>query len=131
MAGAIWAFRSLHLINSEVISFIAELIIGAIIYLLATIIRGFIMPENMIKKPHLLTLENRSLLTLTGVEDVSGFDEQTIYIRTADMSLVVKGEALHISRLSLDTGDVVIDGQINSLQYLSSTSGSLRSRLFR
>ncbi len=89
------------------------------------------MPENMIKKPHLLTLENRSLLTLTGVEDVSGFDEQTINIRTADMSLVVKGEALHISRLSLDTGDVVIDGQINSLQYLSSTSGSLRSRLFR
>ena len=89
------------------------------------------MPENMIKKTHLLTLENRSLLTLTGVEDVSGFDEQTINIRTADMSLVVKGEALHISRLSLDTGDVVIDGQINSLQYLSSTSGSLRSRLFR
>lgn len=89
------------------------------------------MPENVIKKPHLLTLENRSLLTLTGVEDVSGFDEQTINIRTADMSLVVKGEALHISRLSLDTGDVVIDGQINSLQYLSSTSGSLRSRLFR
>ena len=89
------------------------------------------MPENMIKKPHLLTLENRSLLTLTGVEDVSGFDEQTINIRTADMSLVVKGEALHISRLSLDTGDVVIDGQINSLQYLSSSSGSLRSRLFR
>ena len=89
------------------------------------------MPENMIKKQHLLTLENRSLLTLTGVEDVSGFDEQTINIRTADMSLVVKGEALHISRLSLDTGDVVIDGQINSLQYLSSTSGSLRSRLFR
>ncbi len=89
------------------------------------------MPENMIKKQHLLTLENRSLLTLTGVEDVSGFDEQTINIRTAEMSLVVKGEALHISRLSLDTGDVVIDGQINSLQYLSSTSGSLRSRLFR
>ena len=89
------------------------------------------MPENMIKKTHLLTLENRSLLTLTGVEDVSGFDEQTINIRTAEMSLVVKGEALHISRLSLDTGDVVIDGQINSLQYLSSTSGSLRSRLFR
>ena len=89
------------------------------------------MPENMIKKPHLLTLENRSLLTLTGVEDVSGFDEQTINIRTVDMSLVVKGESLHISRLSLDTGDVVIDGQINSLQYLASSSGSLRSRLFR
>ena len=89
------------------------------------------MPENTAKKPHLLTLENRSVLTLTGVEDVSGFDEQTISIRTADSNLVVKGSSLHISKLSLDTGDVVIDGQINSLQYLGSSSGSLRSRLFR
>lgn len=89
------------------------------------------MPENTVKKPHLLTLENRSVLTLTGVEDVSGFDEQTISIRTADSNLVVKGSSLHISKLSLDTGDVVIDGQINSLQYLGASSGSLRSRLFR
>jgi len=89
------------------------------------------MPENTVKKPHLLTLENRSVLTLTGVEDVSGFDEQTISIRTADSNLIVKGSSLHISKLSLDTGDVVIDGQINSLQYLGASSGSLRSRLFR
>lgn len=89
------------------------------------------MPENIVKKPHLLTLENRSVLTLTGVEDVSGFDEQTISIRTADSNLIVKGSSLHISKLSLDTGDVVIDGQINSLQYLGASSGSLRSRLFR
>ena len=89
------------------------------------------MPENTVKNPHLLTLENRSVLTLTGVEDVSGFDEQTISIRTADSNLVVKGSSLHISKLSLDTGDVVIDGQINSLQYLGASSGSLRSRIFR
>ena len=89
------------------------------------------MPENTVKKPHLLTLENRSVLTLTGVEDVSGFDEQTISIRTSDSNLIVKGSSLHISKLSLDTGDVVIDGQINSLQYLGASSGSLRSRLFR
>ena len=89
------------------------------------------MPENTAKKPHLLTLENRSVLTLTGVEDVSGFDEQTISIRTSDSNLIVKGSSLHISKLSLDTGDVVIDGQINSLQYLGASSGSLRSRLFR
>lgn len=89
------------------------------------------MPENIVKKPHLLTLDNRSLLTLTGVEDVSGFDEQTINIRLADATLVVKGSALHISKLSLDSGDVVIDGKISSLQYLGASSGSLRSRLFR
>lgn len=89
------------------------------------------MPDNIVRKPHLLTLDNRGVLTLTGVEDVSGFDEQTINIRVADSTLVVKGASLHISKLSLDSGDVVIDGQINSLQYLSSPSGSLRSKLFR
>ena len=89
------------------------------------------MPENMVKKPHLLTLDNRRLLTLSGVEDVSGFDEQTINVRLSEMTLVVKGSGLHISKLNLESGDVVIDGSISSLQYLGSASGSLRSRLFR
>ena len=71
------------------------------------------------------------LLTLTGVEDVSGFDEQTINVRLSEMTLVVKGTGLHISKLNLESGDVVIDGSISSLQYLGSSSGSLRSRLFR
>lgn len=89
------------------------------------------MPENRMNKPHLLTLDNRKLLTLTGVEDVPGFDEQTISVKLGDTSLVVKGARLHISKLNLESGDVVIDGTINSLQYLGASSGSLRSKLFR
>ena len=89
------------------------------------------MPENTMKKPHILTLDNRELLTLSGVEDVSGFDEQTINVKLSDATLVVKGTGLHISKLSLESGDVVIDGMITSLQYLGASSGSLRSRLFR
>lgn len=89
------------------------------------------MSENTVKKPHILTLDNRSLLSLTGVEDVVGFDEQTINIRLADCTLVVKGTSLHISKLSLDSGDVVIDGRIASLQYLGASARNLRSKLFR
>ena len=89
------------------------------------------MPENTMKRPHILTMDNRRLLTLSGVEDVSGFDEQTISVKLSDASLVVKGADLHISKLNLESGDVVIDGQISSLQYLGASSGSLRSRLFR
>lgn len=89
------------------------------------------MPENMMKKPHILTLDNRKLLTLSGVEDVPGFDEQTINVKLCDATLVVKGSGLHISKLNLESGDVVIDGTIGSLQYLGASSGSLRSRLFR
>ena len=89
------------------------------------------MSENTVKKPHTLVLDNRSVLTLTGVEDVAGFDESTISIRMADCSLVVKGSGLHISKLSLDSGDVVIDGSVSSMQYMGAASKSLRSRLFK
>ena len=89
------------------------------------------MAENTMKKPHILTLDNRRLLTLSGVEDVSGFDEQTISVKLSDAALVVKGTSLHICKLNLESGDVVIDGSVGSLQYLAASSGSLRSRLFR
>lgn len=94
-------------------------------------IGGIIVSEATVRKPHILTLDNRSLLTLSGVEDVMGFDEQTINIRLSDSTLVVKGANLHISKLSLDTGDVAIDGRISSLQYMGAASRSLRSKLFR
>lgn len=89
------------------------------------------MSENTVKKPHILTLDNRSLLSLTGVEDVVGFDEQSINIRLSDCTLVIKGTSLHISKLSLDSGDVVIDGRISSLQYLGASGRNMRSKLFR
>lgn len=89
------------------------------------------MSENTVRKPHTLVLDNRSRLALTGVEDVSGFDENTISVRMADCSLVVKGSSLHISKLSLDSGEVAIDGTISSLQYLGASAKSLRSKLFR
>ena len=89
------------------------------------------MSESIVKKPHTLALSERSKLSLTGVEDVKGFDENTVDLRLADSSLVVKGVGLHISRLSLESGDVVIDGEISSLQYLGSSPKSIRSRLFK
>ncbi len=89
------------------------------------------MAENSVHKPHTLLLDNRSMLSLTGVEDVAGFDENTVSVRLGDCSLVVKGTSLHISKLSLDSGEVVIDGTVSSLQYLGGGAKNLRSRLFR
>lgn len=76
--------------------------------------------------PHSVTLDNRNILKLTGIKDVSGFDEQTVSLDTPLGSLIVKGEQLHINKLSLDSGEVIVDGKINSLQYL----GDLRQKGF-
>ena len=83
-------------------------------------------------KPHSLSLNCRETLDLQGILDVSGFDEQTVNLQTSYGNLIVKGESLHISKLSLDTGDVSIDGRINSLQYLGDVrSKSIMSKLFK
>ncbi len=84
------------------------------------------------KKSHTLMLENRSRLSLTGVEDVSGFNEEAVSVRTTDGTLIIRGSGLHIDRLNLETGDVSVDGSIDSMQYLGSDgSKSKLSRLFR
>lgn len=90
------------------------------------------MAQTPTAKNHTLMLENRGKLSLTGVEDVSGFNEETINIKTSCGTLVLKGERLHIDKLNLETGDVSVDGKINALQYLGSdVSRSKLSKLFR
>ena len=84
------------------------------------------------KKTHTLMLDNRSRLSLTGVEDVSGFNEEAVSVRTTDGTLIIRGSGLHIDKLNLETGDVSVDGSIDSMQYLGSDgSKSKLSRLFR
>ena len=93
------------------------------------------MPEEKrtIKKIHNIILENRSSLTLSGVTDVGSFDEQVIIVSTDIGELTIKGENLHISRLSIETGDLTVDGTISQLSYseVQNKSGGFLSKLLR
>ncbi len=81
---------------------------------------------------HILTLTDRETLTLTGVADVLGFDEETVSMDTLMGNLVVKGVGLHINKLSLETGEVSIDGKISSLQYLGTNNKKgIMSKIFK
>ena len=88
--------------------------------------------DNPAYTSHQLTLEGRERLTVSGVEDVERFDENTIVMSTAAGTLVVSGENLHIGKLSLDGGELHVDGQIDSLSYeeQSAGRGGLLGRLF-
>ena len=66
---------------------------------------------------HRLTLEGRERLSVTGVEHVERFDETGIVLVTAAGLLEISGEALHIGKLSLDGGELWVEGQIDSLCY--------------
>ena len=54
--------------------------------------------ENM---PHKLTFENRTSGTITGVRDVTSFDEKEILLLTTQGKLKLKGEQMHVKRLGL------------------------------
>ena len=89
------------------------------------------MQEQTRTTPHTLTLDNRQVLNIKGVNDVQGFDEETVNIVTTMGVLIVKGTGLHINKLSLETSEVAVDGEISSLHYLKgSEKKSLASRLF-
>ena len=82
---------------------------------------------------HHILLEGREQLTVSGVEEVESFDENTIVMDTARGALVVRGEGLHIEKLSLDGGDLKVEGSIDSLTYEESHrgQGGFFARLFR
>ena len=66
---------------------------------------------------HRLELTGREHLTVSGVEDVERFDETGIIMSTSVGTLVITGEDLHIGKLSLDGGELHVDGRIDSIAY--------------
>lgn len=66
---------------------------------------------------HHVILEGRASLSVSGVEEVESFDENAIVMRTSLGTMVVRGEELHIEKLSLDGGDLRVEGMVDSLTY--------------
>ena len=67
--------------------------------------------------PHKLTLNERNSLTMTGVTEVISFDDSTVVLGTQLGTLLVHGKQLQLKTLSLEGGQVAVDGQIHALVY--------------
>lgn len=82
-----------------------------------------------------LILENREKLSISGVLDVLSFDDQVVMVETELGLLTVKGENLKINKLSLDTSEVIVEGEISYLAYSQSdqdkTKSSFISKIFK
>ena len=76
-----------------------------------------------------LVLENREKLSISGVLDVLSFDDQVVIVETELGLLNVKGENLHINKLSIDTSEVVVEGEIYNLSYSEKSSDKNKSSL--
>jgi len=82
-----------------------------------------------------LVLENRERLNVSGVLDVLSFDDQIIIIETELGLLTVKGENLRINKLSIDTSEVIVEGEIFNLLYsennIESKQSSFLGKIFK
>lgn len=91
---------------------------------------------NSSARMHRMTMTNRKNCTVNGVNDVLSFDIHEILLETEQGMLMIKGDDLHVSRLTLEKGEVDIDGKIDSFTYSDVANAghkneSLLSRLFR
>lgn len=79
------------------------------------------------QRTHKLMLTNRRTCTINGVSDVLSFDIHEILLETEQGMLMIKGDELHVNRLTLEKGEVDVDGRIDSLTY-SEASGYSRAK---
>ena len=97
---------------------------------------GFFLSNDerpAVGKKHNLIMEDRNVLNVTGVIDVSGFDDEKILLITEKGELTVGGYSLHINKFSQESGELNLDGEICSLVYSETkqNDGGFFSKLFR
>lgn len=66
---------------------------------------------------HSLRLEDRAKLSVSGVREVESFDEESVVLHTPHGVLVIRGTQLHLQTLSIDGGNVIVNGCVQSLSY--------------
>ena len=87
-------------------------------------------------KGHKITLNNRGAGVITGVGAVISFDPNEILLETEQGVLLIKGTDLNVTKLTLEKGEVEIDGRVDSFTYSDLKPGfkgenGLFNRLFK
>lgn len=89
--------------------------------------------KRTVKLPHNVILEERKSLVIAGVYDVDSFDDQSVVAYTDLGELTIRGRNLHIKKLSLETGELSLEGEISALLYSDNQkdTGGFFSKLFK
>lgn len=91
---------------------------------------------NAVSK-HTVLIENRSCIKINCVEDVESFNEEKVVVYTSMGVMIITGFDFKVSRLSVDDGQLVIDGEVDKIEYMEAAkdergeSGGFLGRLFR
>ena len=92
------------------------------------------MEEKVGQRNHKLQITERKQGLISGVKDVISFDTETILLDTCMGLLSIKGKDLHVKRLTLERGEIDIEGEFDSFTYSQSKSAKRAAfvgRLFK
>ena len=88
-----------------------------------------------VKRPHRLNMEDRKRIDFTGITDVVSFDPVKVVLESDYGHITIKGEGLHVNRLSVEKGELDLDGRVGSVCYseagMKNKQDSFMSRLLR
>lgn len=86
------------------------------------------------EKEHRIIAENRRSVVITGVTDTDKFTENTVLLYTCMGEVIIKGRDLRVTLLSVETGDMSVEGEIDGIIYGDSqvrSPLSFMGRLFK
>lgn len=92
------------------------------------------MEERSGQKIHKVQINDRKQGLISGVKDVISFDPEVVLLDTQMGILTIKGKDLHVKRLTLERGEVDVEGEFDSFTYSQSKSAkraAFASRLFK
>ena len=82
------------------------------------------------KGVHKVYLNARKSAVMSGVKDELSFDAKEVYLETEQGVLLIKGDELHVNRLSLEKGEVDVDGRIDSFAYSDVEEAGMKAASF-
>ena len=84
---------------------------------------------------HSIQLDRRENITITGIIDVISFDEESVIAESEMGIIIIKGANLHVKRINLENGELLVSGEIDGLTYENQSMGvkgkTLIGRLFK
>jgi len=84
----------------------------------------------MNSKKHTLSLDSRSSLSVTAVDDVISFDETLVSLSVGESQLNISGDGLSIKNLSIENGELTVNGNITAILYFDDTPRKKRFGIF-
>ena len=90
--------------------------------------------KKVFKTAHNIIIESRRNVTVSGVMDIDSFDDESVILFTELGELTIKGVNLHINKIDVNSGDLTMEGEIDSFSYSENRpqkGGGFFAKLFR